>query len=183
MDQEVEEFLEHYGIKGMRWGQRKSYPGGVSSKVNRQARKDAEEFARAKAFYGKGAGTRRKLINQVVEGKTKRIPGYKQAFDKHLSDQDSSRHATKAVSERKRTDRKEKNKQRAGAIARRITGEFGTQAAFVALVAGGAAFSRSAKGQAMMRSGMNKVMNVSNEFKRRQGAKKLNDLLKNMTPT
>lgn len=39
--------LIHYGVKGMKWG------------VRRRAKKDAKEYARAKMFYGEGAGTRR----------------------------------------------------------------------------------------------------------------------------
>ena len=44
MDVVVDEFLAHYGVKGMKWG------------VRRAARKDANEFAAAKMYYGKGAG-------------------------------------------------------------------------------------------------------------------------------
>ena len=45
--------LYHFGILGMKWGRHKTI---------RNAKKDAHEFARAKMFYGEGAGTRRKLI-------------------------------------------------------------------------------------------------------------------------
>jgi hypothetical protein len=86
----VSKIIEHIGVKGMRWGVRKDRAPGVSREVDRHARKDAHEFARSKAFFGEGAGTRRKLIKQTVEGKTKNIPGYKQAFDHHLSRQDTS---------------------------------------------------------------------------------------------
>jgi hypothetical protein len=173
-------YLEHFGVKGMRWGVRKDHPGGVSGKVSREARKDAEEFARARVFYGEGAGTRRKLIKATVEGKSKRIPGYKQAFDEHLNAQDPSKHAVKAVSERKRTDRRTKRKQRAGAIARRATGEMGTQAAFVAVAAGGAAYLRSSRGQATMKTAASKLASASYKIKQKRGAAKLKDILKNM---
>ena len=77
-------FLEHYGVKGQRWGHRKDSTPGVSRKTDREAKKDAEEFARAKLFYGQGAGTRRKLIKATVEAKSKRDPSYAKAFDNHL---------------------------------------------------------------------------------------------------
>jgi hypothetical protein len=49
------------------------------------------------------------LIKAKVE-ENKRIPGYAKAFDEHLSTQDNSKHASKAVSERKeKTELKELN--------------------------------------------------------------------------
>lgn len=172
-----EDFLEHYGVKGMKWGQRKATPTGASHKVNKEASKDAKEYARAKMFYGEGAGNRRKLINAKVEEKSKRLPGYKDAFDHHVKTQDMSKHSEKAVKERKSTDRRTRNKQRAGAVARRLTGEMGTQAAFVALVAGGAAFARSPKGKALMNQA---VSTAKNARARKETADFLNGLLKNM---
>jgi hypothetical protein len=94
--------LVHHGVKGMHWGVRHDGPAGVSSSTNREAKKDAKEFARAKQFYGKGAGTRRKLIKATVEGKSKKSSSYKKAFDHHLANQDTSKHAAKAQTERKR---------------------------------------------------------------------------------
>lgn len=98
--------LVHYGVKGMKWGVRHDGPSGVSRSTNREAKKDAHEFARAKQFFGEGAGTRRKLIKASVEGKSKKDPAYKKAFDHHLEKQDMSLHAAKARSERKRKDTK-----------------------------------------------------------------------------
>lgn len=175
-----EAYLEHYGVKGMKWGVRKAERGGVSRKVDRDARKDAEEFARAKMFYGQGAGNRRKLINKSVEAKTKNNPDYKKAFDRHLAKQDMSTHASAAKKERLRTDRKDRSKKRAGYVARRVTGEMGTQAAFTALVFGGAAFIQSPKGRAMSKTTMSKVNSVVNEAKRRQGAKRLQQIIDRM---
>lgn len=86
--------LYHHGVKGMKWGVRKQ---------QHQAKKDAKEYARAKMFYGEGAGTRRKLIKATVNQRSK-DPVYKKAFDEALSNQDMSKHATKARSERKRKD-------------------------------------------------------------------------------
>ena len=104
-DFDYDDYLMHYGVKGMKWGVRNDKRlEGVSHKTNREAKKDAKEYARAKMFYGEGAGTRRKLINKSVEAKAKRDPSYKQAFDYHLENQDLSEHAQKARSERRRKD-------------------------------------------------------------------------------
>lgn len=84
--------LYHYGVKGMKWGVRKA---------RRVAKKDAKEFARAKMYYGEGAGNRRKLIKAKVEERSK-DPNYKEAFDKALSEQDMASHAAKAKAERTR---------------------------------------------------------------------------------
>ena len=89
--------LYHYGKLGMKWGQHKTI---------KTARKDAEEFARAKMFYGTGAGTRRKLIKTTVEARSKDLL-YKQEFDNHLAKQDMSKHASKAKMERHAKDAKE----------------------------------------------------------------------------
>lgn len=167
------EFLEHYGVKGMQWGVRKA--PGVSGRVNRDAAKDAKEFARAKQFYGKGAGTRRKLIKAKVEEKSKRSGDYKKAFDHHLNSQDMSKHSDKAVAERKSKDRRERGKQRAGYVARRFTGEMGTQAAFLASAAAGAAYLNSPKGRALLNKTMSKVNDVGNSRAQKAGAQFLSD--------
>lgn len=179
-DQDIDAFLEHHGIKGMRWGFRKAERGGVSRAVDKQARKDAEEFARAKMFFGQGAGTRRKLINKSIEARKAHDSSYAKAFDRHLAKQDLSVHASKAVKERTHIDRADKNKKRAGAVARRLTGEMGTQAAFVALAAGGAAFLRSDKGKSFLRKGQKTFDKVVDDAHRRRGAAFIRKRLKNM---
>jgi len=156
----------------MKWGVRRDNVAGVSARTNREAKKDAKEFARAKLFYGEGAGNRRKLINNTVADKRKRDPAYGKAFDHHLSNQNLADHAQKARKERSRTDRKLRTKQRAGYVARRFTGELGTQAAFTAAAVAGVAFMRSPKGQAMMN---NVMSNVRNSQTQRRGAAYLND--------
>lgn len=145
-----EAYLEHYGVKGMQWGVRKDRAPGVSSKTDRQARKDAKEFARAKMFYGEGAGTRRKLIKASVEAKRSKDPSYGKAFDHHLNRQDMSTHASKARRERSRKNKSKKTKQTAGFLARHVTGEFGTTAAFTALAVTGVAFLNSPKGRRLL---------------------------------
>ncbi len=49
-----------------------------------------------------------------------------------------SKHVTKAQNERQRKDRIVKAKQRGGFLARRFSGEMGTQAAFVSVAIAGA---------------------------------------------
>ena len=178
MTDEVEDFLAHYGVKGMKWGVRKDRAPGVSRKVDRDASKDAKEFARAKAFYGEGAGNRRKLIKSKVAYKSKTVPGYKKAFDHHSGKQDLNKHADKAVKERKRTDRKTRNKQRRGAVARRLTGEWGTQAAFVALAAGGTAYLASPAGKQLRNRTMSSLRTQRDNLVRRRGAQRINSFLR-----
>lgn len=120
-------YLIHHGIKGQRWGVRRFEnedgsltPAGKRrysreekramkadakhrKTASKMARKDAEEFARAKMFYGKGAGNRRKLIKATVDERSK-DPYYKEYFDQYLSQQDMAKHAKKAASERHRKD-------------------------------------------------------------------------------
>lgn len=166
--QEDVDFLEHFGIKGQKWGVRKDRAPGVSRKIDTEANKDAREFARAKMFFGDGAGTRRKLIKKSVEAKSSRDPEYKKAFDHHLDKQKLDEHATGARKEREKTDNRLKRKQRTGFIARKLTGEMGTQAAFTAAAVGGVAYLNSNKG----RQHMKKAASAAKNFKNSQQAKK-----------
>lgn len=136
-EDEVDDFLAHFGVKGMRWGVRKDDHPGASRSTNREAKKDAGEFARAKMFYGEGAGTRRKLIKATVESKAKKDPTYKEAFDHHLNNQDLGKHASKARGERKRKDVVSKTGKTARGVHRSLTGGFGSVSMASAAVAGG----------------------------------------------
>lgn len=149
-DESIDDYLEHFGIKGQRWGVRRNNLPGVSNNINREARKDAKEFARAKMFYGEGAGTRRKLIKNMVEGKQKKDPSYGKAFEHHLANQDMSTHASKARKERGRTDKTQTAKRSAGMVARKFTGEMGTTAAFTAAALAGGAYLASPSGRRNM---------------------------------
>ena len=76
--------LYHYGVKGMKWGVRKA---------QKLAKKDAKEFARAKMFYGEGAGNRRKLIKATVQQRSK-DPVYKKCLIMRLKREASVREKT-----------------------------------------------------------------------------------------
>lgn len=65
--------LEHHGIKGQKWGVRKSIH---NASTNHKAKKDAKRYADAKMYYGKGAGTRRKLLKAEIDKKRSTIEGY-----------------------------------------------------------------------------------------------------------
>lgn len=86
------------------------------SKTEREARRDAREYARAEMFYGEGAGTRRKLIQATVESKAAKDPHYAHAFRTELNHQDMAEHAAKARSERRRKDVLESTRKNTKAV-------------------------------------------------------------------
>lgn len=137
-----EEALAHFGVLGMKWGVRRDHDsGGIPRSVDRDARKDAQEFARAKMFYGEGAGTRRKLIKATVEGKSRKDPNYKKAFDKHLADQDMDRHAAKAKGERKRKNVAQSTAKTARGIRHVLNGNSKYASLAAAMLVGGVVYA------------------------------------------
>lgn len=153
-----EDTLAHYGVKGMHWGVRKGDHPDVTRATNRAARKDAVEFARAKMFYGDGAGTRRKLIKAKVDAQASRNPDYKKAFDHHLGQQDLGQHADKARSERKRKNAKANVGKTARGVNRAVNGPFGSTVTVTALM--------GAYGYAKAKGLDKKVMNSGAAFAR-----------------
>lgn len=154
--------LAHFGVKGMHWGVRHDGPAGVSSKTNRDAKKDAKEFARAKAFYGEGAGTRRKLIRQTVEGKKKRDANYAKAFDHHLAKQDTAKAVDKARSERHRKDIKKGTGKIVRGTRHVLNGNSQYASAAVALTVGGALFAHKAGiDKVVLKAGKTALRNIS----------------------
>ena len=126
--------LYHHGVRGQKWGVRNGPPYPLSDtnkskaerkayrRIRRTAKKDAKEYARAKMYYGKGAGNRRKLIKATVEERSK-DSAYKEQFEKFLAEQDMAKHASKAKAERKANDIKEttaKNYTRITELTKRL---------------------------------------------------------------
>ena len=122
-----EDYLYHHGIKGQKWGVRRyrNYDGSLTpagkKRLQKEAKKDATEFARAKMYYGTGAGNRRKLIKATVEEKSK-DPYYKSEFEKALSGQDMAKRASEAKSKRIREDVKASTAKTARGIINVATG-------------------------------------------------------------
>lgn len=154
-----EEALVHFGVKGMKWGVRKDHDGpeGVPKKTNKMAKDDAEEFTRAKLFYGEGAGTRRKLIKAKVEARSKADELYKKAFDHHVAKTDLAERADQAHKDRKKTDTKKAVKKTSKGVGHILRGnsQYANTAAAVTVAAGGYAHKKGYD---------QKVMDAGKEF-------------------
>lgn len=174
-----QEALAHYGVKGMQWGVRKAdILEGVSAKTNKEAAKDAAEFARAKMFYGEGAGNRRKLIKAKVESKSAKDPNYKKAFDHHMAKQDLGKHAEKARGERKRKDISAGTGKAVRGAHRQLTGGMGTVGLTGALLAGGVVAARRANIDQIIRDSA--TTRVRDAQRSRSNRRAVNDLLRDM---
>lgn len=90
----------------------------TTSKIRREAIRDADEFAMAKMFYGEGAGVRRRLIGQTVQFKMANIPGYDAAFQQELAKQDFAKLSRKARRERRVKDTTQFVHRTGGALVR-----------------------------------------------------------------
>jgi hypothetical protein len=121
--EEIDEFLEHFGVKGMHWG------------VRRQAKRDANEYTKAKLSYGKGAGTRRKLINAKVSQRSGNSD-YKSAFDDFVAGQNLSARARQAKVNTRTKAAARTTAKTARGVHRSLTGGFGSVSLASAAIAG-----------------------------------------------
>lgn len=168
------EAFAHHGVKGMRWGVRKDDHPGASRSTNKAAAKDAREFARAKMFYGEGAGTRRKLIKAKVESKKKKDSSYAQAFDHHLNKQDLGSHASKAGRERKRKDVVKGTGKTARGIKNVATGNSRAANLSAVVIVAGATFAHK---QGWDQVALNSIQNnVRQQQQRRRGQRIFRDM-------
>ena len=155
--------LYHHGVKGMKWGVRRS-----ERKTRKQARKDAQETARSKMYYGEGAGVRRRNINAVVRQRSK-DPTYKKAFDEAYAKQDMGKARRDAERQRKTTDRVEPVKTGISRGVKKAV-RAGTKAAtFAATTAAAVAasyyISHPDEGKAMVRNLANKATKTVNKVR------------------
>jgi hypothetical protein len=168
MDEDVEDFLEHYGVKGMKWGKRSDRPSTTPRSTDRAAAKDAKEAALAKMYYGEGAGTRRKLIKATVEAKKKSDPAYAEAYDRHFSNQDMEKATNKAIKQRKRTDRVNATVKTSKGIKHILSGNSQYANVTATLLVGGAMYAHKA-GIDKMLLDKGKTLINSPEFKKTSG--------------
>lgn len=163
-DPTTDAYLAHYGIVGMKWGKRKGSTSSTPRKTERTASKDAKEFANAKMYYGEGAGTRRKLINNTVKSRSK-DPAYKEAFDRNLANQDLAKAGVKARSKRRRTDAVKGTAKTARGVRHIVNGNARyASATAAALVAGGTLAHKTGVDKMLLNKG--KATLNSPEFKR-----------------
>lgn len=141
MTPEYSSYLAHHGVKGQKWGVRRyqnedgslTLAGRIQQyRIAKEAKKDAKEYARAKAYYGQGAGNRRKRIKNLTSEKMK-DPRYKAEFERQLSQQNMEKHQKKATAERKIRDTAGYAAETAKSAAQMILGVGGTTLASLAI--------------------------------------------------
>lgn len=108
--------LQHFGVKGMKWGVRRE-----EKKLDRSARKDAARYAKAKMAYGEGSGVQRRHIKAELEAKMKN-PTYKKSFDDALESINYAKATNQAKRWRAARDAKNQTRRSTKAIATALTG-------------------------------------------------------------
>lgn len=181
------DFLIHYGVKGQKYGVRRYqnedgtlteegkihygyYDRKDGSKdykrLQRDAANDAKEYARAKAYYGEGAGTRRKQIKNLISERMK-DPDYKKEFERLLGEQDMSQHQKAANRERKFQDAKNTTVKTARGVKNFLMGNAVPMT--TAAIAIGAALKYTGAGKHIAAYGKRTMGNVMNYLRRRGG--------------
>ena len=146
------EYIEHFGVKGMKWGQRKAI---------KYAKQDAKEYQKAKFMYGDMAGTRRKLIKNQVADRSKKSKVYKDTFEKLVANQDNSN----ALAIGEREHKKQVHKETRHRIGRRLktAAIAGTSAAII----GGVSYAAANPKDAALK--INNAMNLGSKYIRNAG--------------
>lgn len=151
--------------------------------TNKAALKDAREFARAKMFYGEGAGTRRKLIKARVDELSKKDPHYKKVFEQHLAEQNMAVHAAKAKGERKRKNAVKSTAKTARGVRHILNGNSQYASLAAALAVGGAMYAHK-KGidKVVLNAGKTTLKNATTFVKGNniRPGMKASDFLKNL---
>lgn len=171
----MDDELYHYGVKGMKWGVRRA-----ERKTRKQARKDAQETARSKMYYGEGAGVRRRNINAVVKQRSK-DPTYKKAFDEEYAKQDMGKARRDAERQRKTTDHVEPIKTGIGRGVKKAVRDGTKAAAFAATTAASVATSYYVAHPREAAAMIGKLQNkVRSEVRRAQNVARGAQFLRNM---
>lgn len=172
----VDEFLQHYGVRGMKWGKRNSKSGStIPRSTQRAANSDAKEYAQAKMYFGEGAGIRRRQINAKVTQRSK-DPAYKEAFEKSLDAQDMAKAGAKARGQRKRTDAVKGTKKTAKGIHHILNGNSQYANAAAAILVGGAMYAHKTGIDKML---LDKGKTLLNDPKFRKQSSDIFDQIKN----
>lgn len=181
-------YLAHYGVKGQKYGVRRyqnedgtlteegkrhygyyDRPDGTKDhkRIEKDARRDAEEYARAKAYYGEGAGTRRKKIKNLTSERMKDAD-YKKAFEKFLGEQNMQKHQQAANRERKVQDVKNTTVKTARGVKNFLLGNAVPMTTMAVVI--GAGLKYTGAGKHIAAYGKQAFSNVMNYVKRRGGS-------------
>ena len=183
----MNDFLMHYGVKGQKYGVRRYqnedgtlteegkihygyYDRKDGSKdykrLQKDAANDAKEYARAKAYYGEGAGTRRKQIKNLISERMK-DPDYKKEFERLLGEQNMSQHQKAANRERKFQDAKNTTVKTARGVKNFLMGNAVPMTGLA--IAIGAGLKYTGVGKHITSYGKQTMGNVMNYLRRRGG--------------